>query len=380
MRKTLLAIVVVALVAIIFVQTENAQDSKGIQFGAVLSLTGGTSAFYGEYAQRGLEIARAEVNGTGGILGENIEIVYEDSGGDKTRGVNAINKLIQADIDFVFADPVSGVTLAMAPVAEKNEKILFAPGASNPLITNAGDYIFRTKMSATIEGEKAGKYIAQDIKPKRVAFIYQNSDYGKGVFESFKKELIKENIQIVENEQFAMGSTDMRTNLTNIKQVHPDLVVIAAFPKEVGIVMKQAKELNLDTKFFAHSGSIGPDIDLIAGSAAEGLTYLTELDFSPDNKKFESFARVYREKYAADPELFSSIAYDAFMLAADAVKSCGSTSPQCVKGYLYSVKDYAGVSGVISFDQNGDILPRELRCVMKRIDGVSGKIKDMPCK
>lgn len=379
-NKILALLAVIVLVLIGWFVLNKTKAGETLKLGAALSLSGTTSSFYGEYAQRGLEIARNEVNAAGGVLGKQVEIVYEDTGGDKKLAVNAINKLIQGGNSFIFGDPVSGTTLAMAPIAEAQKVLLFAPGASNPNMTTAGDYIFRTKLSAAVEGVEAGKYIAQVMQPKRVAFIYQNSDYGKGVFESFKKELEAAKIKIVKNEPFATGSNDMRSNLLSIKSENPDLVVIAAFPKEVGIIMKQAKEVGINSQFFTHSGSVGPDIDLVAGKSAEGLKYLTELDLSASNTKRIEFSKVYSAKYNKDPELFSSLAYDAFMLTTDAIKSCGSVDADCIKAYLYSIKDYDGASGKTSFDQNGDIVPRSLACVVKTYDAEKDEIKDVVCE
>lgn len=356
-------VVIIVIAAILFFQNLN-KPKDTLKVGAVLSLSGSTSSFYGEYNKNAIELAKGNINKSGGISGRNIEVLYEDSGGNKIAGLQGLNKLIESNVKAIITD-ISPVAVGIAPVSQSSKVLLVATSASNPTISTMGDYIFRTKMAAQKEGIEAAKYITENIQPKSVAFLYQNSDYGVGVFKTFSEQIKNAGINIVADQKFAQGASDMRTQLSVINSKKPDLIIVAAFPKEVGMLLKQAREIGISAKFFAHSGSIGPDIESVAGEAANGLTFLTELDKT--SSEFKNFSEQYSQKYNKTPELFSSNAYDAFMLIAQSAEKCGGFDTFCMKDTLSKIKEYKGVSGSITFDENGDITDRDLLCQVKSV-------------
>jgi len=116
-------------------------------------------AAYGERSRKGVELAVEEVNGDGGINGQPLEVIYEDAKSSPKDGVSAIKELISADdVGIVVGDVLSSTTLAMAPIAERDEVILLAPGASIPSLRDAGDYIFRNWASDDYDGKAMASY------------------------------------------------------------------------------------------------------------------------------------------------------------------------------------------------------------------------------
>ena len=152
----------------------------------------------------------------------------------------------------------------------------------------------------------------------------------------------------------------MRTQITEIVSKKPELVIVAGFPKEVGQVLRQSGEIKSGLKFFAHSGSIGPDIEAVAGEYSVGLRYLTELNRSTE--EFKQFNVKYKLLYGVEPELFAANAYDALSLIVNALRVCGEDTV-CVQQNIANTKEYTGVSGNITFDSNGDITGRRLSCM-----------------
>lgn len=366
-KNTIVAVVIllVLVVGLFSLRSDMSRgtDNETIKIGAVLSLSGSTSSFYGEYNKNAIDLYVADLNKKGGIKGKKVEVLYQDSKGDKVAGIQAFNFLVEQGIKYFISD-ISPVTVGIAPLAEQHKVILIATSASNPTITTAGDYVFRTKMAAQTEGAVAAKYISENLKPKSLAFIYQNSDYGVGVFNAFSPIIASSGVPILIEEKYAKEATDMRAELVKIKDKNPELVVIAGFPKEVGMILKQADEMGLHTKFFAHSGSIGPDIEKVAGSSAKGLIYLTELDSSSD--EFLEFKKEYMSSYGVEPELFASNAYDAVALIVKAVGECGNfRTTTCAQREIAKTNGYKGVSGIINFDENGDIKDRNLILLQK---------------
>ncbi len=360
---TFVALIAVLVCGIWYITTPK----NVVSVGAVLSLSGSSSSFYGEYNKNALELLVREVNQSGGINGKKLKVVYEDSGGDKVKGVQAFNKLIHGGTQYVISD-VSPVSVGIAPIAESSKTILIATSASNPTLSDMGPYVFRTKMAAQHEGAVAAQYLKNVIRPKSIAFLYQNSDYGVGVFNAFTKEL-RGSIPVVSEQKFEKGAVDIRTQITEIMSTKPELVIVAGFPKEVGQVLRQSGELKSGLKFFAHSGSIGPDIEAVAGEYSAGLRYLTELNRNTD--EFKQFNVKYKLLYGVEPEVFAANAYDALSLIVNALRICGEDTV-CVQQDIANTKGYRGVSGNITFDSNGDVTGRGLSCmeVLKNDTGV----------
>lgn len=366
MSKKIYLILVVVFVVLVSVFLYKLYGSTGqfdknneIVIGAILSLSGSTSSFYGEYNKNALDLYVEELNKKGGIDGKKVRIEYQDSKGDKVSAIQAFNAMHTQGISYFIAD-ISPVVVGVALIANEKKSILIGTSASNPTISNMGEYIFRTKLSAETEGKIAAEYLSTKLKPKSVAFLYQSSDYGVGVFNSFGPIIKALGVKVLAEEKYDKDSTDMRTQLAKIRQQNPELLILAGFPKEVGRIVKQAKEIGINAKLFAHSGSIGPDIELIAGSSSAGMLYFTELH--EDGAKFKEFKEKYVAKYGVSPELFAANTYDAITLLVSGIGQCwgGLAEVDCVKNTLASTKGFQGVAGNITFDKNGDLTEREL--------------------
>ncbi len=118
-------------------------ESEEIKIGAVLPLTG-DGAKYGQSAKSGLDLAVEEINANGGIKGKFINVIYEDTKMEPKEGTSAVLKLLTIEkVPAIIGAMASSVTLAIAPIAEENKVVLLSPVSSSPLITDAGDYIFR---------------------------------------------------------------------------------------------------------------------------------------------------------------------------------------------------------------------------------------------
>ncbi len=209
-------IVLILLITSIIVMKVVGKDKSIEKIGAVLSLSGTTSSFYGEYTKNAVDLAVEEFNDEGGINGKKVVVEYQNSAADKMTGLSAVAKLVSDGYKVILTD-VTAVSLAVAPILQENKVVQVATITSSPHLTTMGDYIFRTKYSAVVEGKSSVNYILNTVKPKRIAFMYQNSDYGKGVFKAFSDELEKNNSYVVFSDSYEAAATDMRTTVMRIK-------------------------------------------------------------------------------------------------------------------------------------------------------------------
>ena len=331
------------------------KEPEEVKIGAVLPLTG-DAAKWGESSKRAIDLAIDEINTGGGINGKKIKVIYEDDQGNAAAGTSAMNKLATVDkVPVVIGALFSSVTLAMAPIAESNKVVLISPASTAPKISEAGDYIFRNVAPDTFEAKEMAAFALKKVKFKRVAILYINNDYGVGLKNVFETEFKTLGGEIVGVESFEQGGTDFRAQLTKIKNAKPDAVYMPGYPPEMAQIMKQARELKISTQFLSVTVFEDAKVLEIAGKAAEGVIYTTQV-FDPEAKDevVQKFVTAYRDRYQATPDIFAGLSYDAAKIVALAMQQGGFQSEQ-IKNAIYKVQGFHGVTGLTTFDSNGDV-------------------------
>jgi branched-chain amino acid transport system substrate-binding protein len=336
----------------------NQSKAHLIKVGAVIPLTGEV-ATYGESLRKGFELAVDEANG-------KFQIVYEDSKADKNTGISCINKLISSDkVRFVFSDATSGVTLAIAPIAEKNKVILFDAIATSDEIINCGDYVFRNAPSNYKQAIKAASFITGDLKTKAIAIIYNQTDYGVNLSEKFKRELSKQDIITKFEAGYQDGTTDFKTILSKLKSSNAKAVFVPGNYEETGNMLKQAREMGIFIPFVGTDGAYSPKLIEIAGKATTNF-YITMMGVDANNEMYNNFLTSYKLKYKIDPDIFTTYGYEAAKILFLAISNCGNDADK-VKQYLYS-NSFSSFSGQLKFDKDGEVI-REY--VIMKVNGGS---------
>ena len=345
--------ITVLLSAAIAVNGCSKKKASVLKIGATLPLTG-DAAVWGNNTKEGIELAVEKVNSTGGVLGRQVKVIYEDTEALPQKGVSAYRKLVQVNkVPAIIDDSVSSVTLAMAPLAQKDKVVVLATGATAPKISQAGEFIFRIWNSDSYEGEMAAAYAYNDLGLRKIAILYINNDYGKGLEDVFLTQFEKLGGAIVSSESFEQNSSDMRSQLTKIQASNPAGFYLVGYPKEIPVALRQAKELGITAKLIGTVAMQDPKLIENAGDAAEGLMFPYPKD--PTGKECEAFKASFKKKYGKDPGITSDVGYDAVMMIAEAVRLSRGFSGEEIRKGLNMLKDYSGVSGQMTFDTNGDV-------------------------
>ena len=311
---------------------------------------------WGQNAKEGIDLAVEQLNNAGGIDGTRVIVIYEDSQGLPKEGLTAFNKLVTMDkVPVVIGDIASSVVLAVAPIANREEVVLFSPGATAPNISEAGSYVFRNWNSDIVESQVMAEYAYQKLGLRSVAILYINNDYGQGLKEVFSREFKAEGGTITTAEALEQNATDFRAQLTKIKATKPDALYLAAYPGEIPLVLKQATQLGVTAHVLATVAAEDPQVPKVAGKAAEGLTYPYPSPPDPKSQAVTTFVTLYKATYGKEPGIGISNCWDAVNMIAEAIRlSGGSGGPDIQKG-LMMLKDFDGASGVMTFDHNGDV-------------------------
>ena len=324
-----------------------------IKIGEVDPLTGGVSQF-GIGCHQGFVLAFEEINAEGGILGQKIELVSEDDQSKPGQSATAVRKLITQDkVVALLGDATSSATLEAAPIAQADKIPMITPTATNPRITEVGDFIFRVCFLDEFQGRVLARFAREKLKAQKIFTLTDvKQDYSIDLLKFFKEEFTKLGGTIVGEQSYSTGDTDFRAQLTPIRVAKPDAVFVPGYYQEVALIVKQARQIGLTMPFIGCDGWANQTLLAIGGKAVDGCFFTNH--FSPDDQSpiVNSFVTKYQEKYGVLPDTFSALGYDAARLLADAIKRAGSSDPQAIRDALAKTAGFQGVTGEISLDAN----------------------------
>ncbi|MEW9668164.1 ABC transporter substrate-binding protein [Ammoniphilus sp. 3BR4] len=340
--------------------TEGAKDAGGdvIKIGANLELSGAVAS-YGQSIAEGLDLAVEEINNNGGVNGKKLEVIKVDNKSEAAEATNAAIKLTSQDkVTAIIGAATSGNTVAQVQVATDNQTVILSPSGTSPNVTvgedgAVKDFVFRTSYIDPFQGTVAANFAANELKVKNVAIFADNaSDYAKGLAASFKETFTAAGGKIVAEEAYVAKDTDFRATLTRIKSANPDFIFIPGYYEEVGLIIKQAREMGITAPLMGADGWDSPKLVELAGAEALNNTFITNHYSSEDpDPKIQQFVTSFKTKFSdKSPDAFNALGYDSVYLLADAIKRAGDTDPVKIKDAMAQTKELALVSGMVTFD------------------------------
>ncbi len=327
--------------------------SNEIVIGQFASLTG-SKATFGISSDNGVKLAVEDVNKAGGLLGKQIKLVTEDNQGKPSETQTVVQKLINRDkVIAVIGEVASSNSKAGAPICQQNKIPMVSPASTNPEVTNIGDYIFRVCFIDPFQATVMSKFAMNSLKVKRVAvLIDQKNAYSTGLADNFIKTFTSMGGEIIEEQKYSEGDKDFKAQLTSIKSKNPDAVFIPGYFTEVGLIAIQAREIGLNIPLF---GSDGWESEKLtegkAKDALEGCFFSTHVSTEDPSPKIQDFLKKYRDKYKSEPDAMAFLGYDAAALLFDAIKRANSTEGQKIRDELAKSKDFPGVTGMITINE-----------------------------
>ncbi|WP_320177596.1 ABC transporter substrate-binding protein [Roseovarius pacificus] len=345
MKKTMLLAATASLLTI------AAPALAELKIGAVLSLSG-PSATAGEDQRRGIELAVEEVNAAGGVMGEPVAVVIEDSGARVPSALDAAKKLVTVDnVPVVIGEYSSGITIPMATYLVQEGRVHLNIGSSSGKVRDIGDLSFSVLGLDNVSSAFAAKDL-YDQGFRRIAVITPNNAFGQGTAQEFAKSFTEMGGEITTTVLYTEGQTSYRRELQQMDRTQPDAFFYSAYGKEAATINREAYELGLNqTPWYAGymsmctsdseptyvEGQMGFDLNYIGGDGA-------------------SYADAYQARYG-EPFVtsFSGYAYDAAKLIMQAAEEAQSTNPTdlAAKVRELGTTGFEGVTGPIKFDADG---------------------------
>lgn len=358
------------------------KDSDTVKVGLNYELSG-AAATYGQGIVSGIELAFEEINKDGGVLGKQIETVKVDNKSENAESANLATKLATKDkVVAILGPATSGNTKAAAVAATTNKVPLLSASATadDATLDKNGkvlDYVFKTCFSDSFQGVIMGQFVAGDLGKKNAAVLMdRGSDYSKGLTKSFKETFTSKGGKIVTEEAYAAKQTDFKAVLTNIKSSGAEVIYVPGYYEEVGLIIKQARELGITAPIIGGDGYDSPKLSELAGANALNNVFYTNHYSSMDNTpEVVKFKDAYKAKYNKDADAFAALGYDLAYFLTDSLKRAGEVNSDKLKTALAETNDFKGITGHFSMDENHT--PRKAITILEVKNGETTFLKKL---
>ncbi len=327
-----------------------------IKIGSVLSVTGPAS-FLGDPEDKTLKMYVDKINAGGGVLGEKLELVIYDDGGDAKKARTFATRLIEEDeVVAMVGGSTTGTTMAMVPLFEEAEIPFISLGGAVVIIDPVKDFVFKTPHTDRMACEK----IFEDMKARGISKIGMISGTG-GFGKSMRGQCLDVaggyGIEVVADETYGPKDSDMTPQLTNIKNADGlQAVVNPGFGQGPAIVTRNYAQLGISQPLYQSHGVASKSFIELAGETAEGvrlpaaaLLVADKLpDSDPQKKVVTDYKAAFEAKWNQPVSTFGGHAYDGLFLLIEAMKRAGSTDGKAVRDELRKTKDFMGTAGLVN--------------------------------
>ncbi len=314
----------------------------------------GPVAQYGDMQFIGAKMAIEQINKAGGVNGSQLEGVVFDDACDPKQAVAVANRIVNDGISYVVGHLCSSSTQPASDIYEDEGILMVTAASTSPEITERGyQLVFRTIGLDSLQGPTAGKYIVEQVKPKKVAVIHDKQQYGEGIATAVRDVLTEAGIEVPLFEGITAGDKDFSALIAKLRQAGVDFVYYGGYHPELGLILLQSSEQGLDVRFMGPEGVGNTDISAIAGEASEGLLVTLPKAFD-ENPKNADLVEAFKAKNEDPSGPFVFPAYAAVQVIADGIKVAKSTDTEAVAAALRA-ESFDTPTGTLAFDEKGDL-------------------------
>ena len=352
-RRTVLTL---ALAASMACASWGALAAEPIRIGSVLSVTG-PAAFLGDPELKTLQLYVEEINKKGGVLGRPLELVHYDDGSDAAKANSFGKRLIEDDkVDILIGGTTTGSTMSIVPLVEKAGIPFISLAGAVVVIEPVKKWVFKTPHTDRMAAEK----VFEDMKKRgisKIALLSETSGFGASGKKETEGAAARFGITLVANETFGPKDTDVGPQLTKIKNT-PEVQAVFVFGLGQGpaIVTKNYQQLGITLPHYQSHGVASDEYLKIAGSAAEGVRLPSPAQLIPEKLAANdpqkpvvtAYEKAYKERYKQEVSTFGGYAFDALMMAVDAMKRAGGTDKAKVRDAIESTKAFVATSGTFN--------------------------------
>ncbi|MFW5855411.1 MAG: ABC transporter substrate-binding protein [Thermodesulfobacteriota bacterium] len=344
----------------LMVMISSAAASEPVTLALIVAETG-LAVDDGTPARKGAEIALAEINQAGGLLGAPLRIIQLDNRSTPLGAKRAAEQAVDLGVQGVIGAIWSSHSAPMAAVLQAARIPMITPGSTKPEITLTGDYIFRACFLDSFQGRVMARFAFSDLGCPTAAVLKNiNEEYSITLGEFFSAHFEKEGGEIVYEGNYQGVSVDFHDLLIETGVRRPHTIFIPGYSRDSGLLIKQARKMRIHAVFLGGDAWDGP-IEDYAGTAVNGSYFSSHWHPEVDFPRSRGFMARYRKRFGDEPiSSFAALTYDSVFLFAEAVRRAGSAETGRIRKALADTRDFKGVTGPISFNANGDPLDKKV--------------------
>ena len=363
-------------------KSESAGDNT-IKIGGIFNITGGQASL-DQPSLNAFQLAADEINAAGGVNGKKLEVISVDGKSDPATTTSGVQELVDVKkVKVVAGLSDSTYVLAAGPICQKAQIPFITSGATAPEIPDqVGDYMFLAPFGDNIQAYAGADFALNDLKADTAWVLTDTgSDYTLGLAKYFKERYLEKGGKILLEDKYNGASdVDFSAQITRLKNLpeKPKVLFVSAQPDKCGLVVKQLRDMGVDTPVIGGDGYDTPDLVKLGGVPQTNNTYFTtHVSLGNTDGTVTKFVEAYKAKYNKEPEnAFAALAYDTMYLIADAIKRAGSDDPTAIRDALLKTDGFKGVTGTISY-KDGNRVPLKSVTVMKVMDGKFEFVKEV---
>ena len=326
--------------------------AEDLLIGTAGSVTG-QYAIFGEQMTRGAEMAVADINAAGGVLGNRLVLEIGDDACEAKQAVAVANQMVNKGVAFVAGHFCSSTSIPASEVYYEEGILQISPASTNPLLTEQGyENVFRTCGRDDQQGLVAGNFLARVFPGQRIAILHDKTAYGKGLADETKKALNAAGVEEALYEAYTAGEKDYTALVSKLKAEEIDVIYLGGYHTEAGLIVRQADSQGLDATLVSGDALVTEEFWSITGDAGEGTLF----SFSPDPTKNEAAAEVVARfmEQGYKPEGYTLYTYAAIQVFAQAAEAAGSTDIDALVEQMRTLT-FDTVLGELTFDGKGDV-------------------------
>lgn len=346
---------------------EPKEDPASTRIGFFAPMSGAQKSF-GNEALHGASLAVEQINADGGVLGHPLKLIVKDTQSRNGETETVVAGLIERDkADILIGEIATERTLVAAPIAQANGLPMITPGATYEQVTAVGDEIFRVCYTDAFQAGVMAKF-ARSIDVEKAAVLFDPSNpYSAGLADRFKQDFVANGGTVVAEAEYRAGDKDFTSQLNALKEKAPEVIFLPSYYAEAALIIQQARSVGLEVPFLGTDGWDSPEFLEVGGTAVNNSYFCSHFTSEDSAENVKKFVEAYTSKFGTPPPPLAALAHDAIFLAADAFKRAGTKDPAAVQSALASTKDFPGVTGTITLDENRN--PRKPGIVIRVDEG-----------
>ncbi len=350
-------------------------DPAAATVGAYFGLTGKDASF-GQDSAKAMLLALDELNAEPGTP---IRLMLQDDNCNPAQVQNILNKLINADHAVaIIGEVASKLSLQGGPICQEAGVPMLSPASTNPRVTEAGDYVFRTCFIDPYQGYVMARFALDHLDARSAAVLYpQDNDYSVGLARYFEEAFTGDGGEIVASEAYAAEARDFRAELDLIKDKSPDVLYVPCYYDDAGPIASQARALDMTMPILGGDGWDSPTVYDVGKEATNNCFFSNHYSKDNDAPIVQNFVKAYTARWGEPPSAMAATAYDGIKILASAIRGAADpTDRAAVRDAIAKVSGYEGVTGNITIDEDRNA--RKDAVVLELRDGVQTYVTTIP--